>query len=189
MEMFKNFRLNRGKSVLMKKLARTKRVKFKGNINNAKTIGIVWDASNTSEFAILSAFYQKMHERNIDVRIIGFFPGKELPDKLTAVRYLTCLKTQDINFFYRPTSSEAKAFINTRFDILIDINFRHLFQLKYLSSLSLAGFKVGIFENGYEDSPFDLMIDINKNREIENYLTQVVVYLEMINTGTSTINK
>lgn len=189
MELFKNIRLNRGKSVLRKKLARMKRVRFKGNINNAKTIGIVWDATNPNELAILSGFYQKMHERNIDVKIIGFFPGKNLPDRLTAVRYLTVLKTEDINFCYRPVSNEANKFLNTRFDILIDINFKKLFPLQYLSFLSSSGFKVGIFDNGFDNSLFDLMIDLNNKNDIENYLTQAVHYLGLINTGNSTNNK
>jgi len=181
MEIFKNIRLNRARSILRKKISRIKREKFRGNITNARSIGIIWDASDPEEFTILSRFHQKMHEKNIDIKILGYFPGKHLPDRCTAIRYLTCLKNQDINFFYRPVAREANSFINTRFDILIDINFKQVFPLQYISSLSMAGFKVGIFENGFEDSPYDLMIDLNKNTDIDTYLTQVVHYLEMIN--------
>ena len=92
MEMFKDIRLDRGNAILRKKMARMKRTRFKGNISNAKTIGLVWDASNPEELPILSHFHQKMAEKNIDVKIISYFPGKNLPDKLTAIRYLTCLK-------------------------------------------------------------------------------------------------
>lgn len=185
MEMFKNIRLNRGKTILRKKMARMKRIRFKGNITNAKTIGLVWDASNPEDLAHLSQFYQKMAERNIDVRIIGYYPGKDLPDRLTAIRYLTCLKKEDINFTYRPVSEEANSFIKTRFDILIDVNFKDVFPLRYISYLSMAGFKVGIFDNGSANSPFDLMMEFNKTTDINNYLTQVVYYLEMINSGQS----
>jgi hypothetical protein len=185
MVMFKNIRLNRGKSILRKKMSRMKRTRFRGNISKAKSIGIVWDASNPDEFTVLSQFHQKMHERNIEVTILGYFPGKYLPDRCTAIRYLTCLKDQDINFFYRPVSQEANSFICTRFDILIDINFSQLFTLQYISSLSMAGFKVGIFENGYEYLPYDLMMDLKKNTDINTYLNQVVHYLEMINTRTN----
>jgi hypothetical protein len=183
MEMFKNIRLNRGKSILKKKMSRMKRSKFRGNISNAKSIGLVWDASNPDEFVILSQFHQKMNERNIEVKILGYFPGKNLPDRFTAIRYLTCLKNQDINVFYLPVSAEANSFINTGFDILIDVNFKQVFPLQYLSSLSMAGFKVGIFENGSENPQYDLMMEINKNTDINTYLTQAVHYLEMINTG------
>jgi hypothetical protein len=183
MEMFKDFRLNRGKAILRKKMARIKRTRFKGNINSAKSVGLVWDATDPEGLSALSQFYQKMVERNIDVKIMGVYPGKYLPNKLTAIRYLTCLKKEDINIFYRPVSREAESFINTRFDILIEINFRDLFPLRYISYLSLAGFKVGIFDKTNDNSPFDLMMECNESTDINNYLFQVVHYLELINSG------
>jgi hypothetical protein len=183
MEMFKNIRLNRGKAILRKKMARMKRNRFKGNINSAKSMGLVWDATNPDDFPALTQFHQKMAERNIDVKILGYFPGKDLPDRLTAIRYLTCLKKDDINIAYRPTSIEANTFIDTRFDILIDINFKYVFPLQYISYLSLAGFKVGIFDTGDENPPYDLMMEFKKSTDINTYLTQVIYYLEMINTG------
>ena len=183
MEVFKNFRLNRGKAILRKKMARMRRSRFKGNIKNAKSIGLVWDASTPDDFSVLTQFHQKMAEKDIDVKILGYFPGKDLPDKLTAIRYLTCLKKDDISITYRPVSGEANSFINTRFDILIDINFKNIFPLKYISYLSMAGFKVGIFDDGNENSPYDLMMEFKKSTDINTYLTQVIFYLEMINTG------
>jgi len=185
MEMFKNIRLNRGKAILKKKMARIKRKRFLGNINNAKTMGVVWDASNPDEITVLSQFHQKMHEKNIDVKIIGIYPGKVLPDKLTAIRYLTCLKKEEINFTYRPVTREANDFMNTKFDFLIDVNFRNLFPLQYISHLSMAGFKVGIFDSGNKDNPYDLMIELNKTSDVNTYLTQVIHYLELINSGSN----
>lgn len=183
MEMFKNIRLKRGNAILQKKMAKMKRTRYKGNIKNAKTLGLVWDATNPDDFATLSLFYQKMAERNIDVRIMGYFPGKLLPDKLTAIRYLTCLKNEDINFAYRPVSAEVNTFINTKFDILIDINFNNLFPLKYISYLSVAGFKVGLFDDGNKNPVYDLMMECKQSTDISTYLTQIIYYLEMINTG------
>jgi hypothetical protein len=189
MEMFKNFRLSRGRSILRNKVSRMKRARFRGNIFSAKKVAILWDASNTDQFQVLSQFHQKMLERNIDLNILGYYPGKEIPDKITAIRYLVCLKQQDINFMYRPVSGEASKFINTPYDILIDANFKNLFPLEYISTLSTAGLKVGIFNCGYDQNPFDIMIDINKNPDLNNYLDQVVHYLEMINTRTAIISE
>ena len=183
MELFRNFRLSRGRSVLSKKISRVKRTKFRGNILSAKKVGLVWDASKPDEFQVLSQFHQKMTERNVGLEIIGYYPGKELPDKITAIRYLVCLKQQDLNYAYRPVSNEASRFINSPFDILIDANFNSVFPLEYISTLSLAGLKVGIFNNGYEHSPFDLMLEVSSKSGLNNYLDQVVHYLEMINTG------
>jgi hypothetical protein len=183
MELFKKIRLNRGKAILLRKMGRMKRTRYKGNISNAKTMGLVWDASDPDDLSVLSQFHQKMAERSIDVKILGYYPGKYLPDKLTAIRYLTCLKKEDINVTYRPVAHEAEAFANTCFDILIDTNFKDVFPLRYISSLSRAGFKVGIFDSESDQSPFDLMMEYNKTTDINTYLTQVIYYLEMINAG------
>jgi hypothetical protein len=180
MELFKKIRLNIGKGILSKKITRTKRNMFYSDFRLVKKIGIVWDASSTEDFPGLSRFYQKMHERSIEVYIIGYFPGKNLPDQYTAIRYLTCVRKKEINFFYQPVSSETNKFISTRFDILIDINFKKRFPLQYISSLSNAGFKVGLYESDPINAPFNLMIDLKNPIDIENYLNEVVHYLEMI---------
>jgi hypothetical protein len=184
MELFKNARLKIGKRLLKKKLARSKRKVYYSNISLVKKIGIVWDASKPEEFASLSRFHQKMNERNIEVKILGYFPGKELPDQLTAIRYLKCLRKKEINLFYQPVSSESEAFMNTRFDILIDINFKKLFPLQFISTLSVSGLKTGLFEPETTESPFDLMMEMKNPVDIDNYLSQVVQYLELINSGT-----
>jgi hypothetical protein len=182
MELFKNTRLKIGKAILSKKMAATKRKVYYSNISLIKNIGIVWDSSRPEDFVCLSRFYQKMHERKIEVKILGYFPGKNLPDQYTAIRYLTCIRKEEINFFYIPVSSEAKTFMDNRFEILIDVNFKKLFTLQYITSLSNAGFKVGLFEAEDIDTPFDLLMDIKNPVDVENYLNQIIHYLEMINS-------
>jgi hypothetical protein len=191
MELFENIRLKIAKIMLAKKMAGTKRQLNYSNFRLVKKIGIVWDASNIKEFSCLSGFYQKMQERNIEVKILGFFPGKNLPDQFTAVRYLTCIRRNEINLLYQPVSSETSAFISSRFDIIIDINFKKLFPLQYISSLSNAAFKVGLFEpSETPDTPFDLMIELKNPVDVDNYLKQIIQYLEMINSGAEkTTNK
>jgi hypothetical protein len=185
MELFRNIRIKWGKSILLKKISKTSRKVFYSNFNGVKSIGIVWDASNTSDFPSLTRFHQKMHEKNIEVKILGYFSGKELPDQYTAIRYLTFFRKKDLNFFYNPVSSETDYFIRNRFDILIDLNFTKILPIQYISSLSNSSFKVGLFDSETVDSPFDLMMEIKTPVDIESYLNQVVHYLEMIDSGTN----
>jgi hypothetical protein len=189
MELFKNTRLKFGKNILNKKITRNKRRIYYSNIDLVNTIGIVWDASRPEEFISLTRFHLKMQERNIDVKILGFFPGKNLPDQFTAIRFLTFFRKGELNLFYIPVCAECNSFINKKFDILIDINFRKLFPLHYISALSNSAFKVGLYDSETNDSPFDLMMEIKNPVDIENYLNQIVQYLTMINSGTAkTVN-
>ncbi len=185
MELFKNIRLKIGRSILKGKLIKTKRHIHYSNFSLVKSIGIVWDASNTAEFTSLSKFYQKMHEKNIEVKILGYFSGKELPNQYTALRYLTCFRRNELNLYYLPATPEAHSFIKNNFDVLIDINLNKILPLQYLSFLSEASFKVGLFEPETPDSQFDLMMDIKNPVNTDTYLNQVVHYLEMINSGTT----
>ncbi|HAX92452.1 MAG TPA: hypothetical protein DCY25_00650 [Bacteroidales bacterium] len=182
MELLRNLRIRIGKSKLAGRMARIRRKPLYINFFHIRTIGIVWDASSPDDFSFLTRFHQKMAEQNKDVRILGYFPGKELPDRYTAIRYFTCIKKTELNFFYCPVHPDSESFINTKFDLLIDINFMNLFPLFYASSLSQAGIKVGLSGENPETSPFDLMISMKSPVSTEKYLDQVLYYLDMINS-------
>ena len=184
MELFENIRLKIGDYILRNRIAGTKRKVHYANLDLVKNIGLVWDASRTEDFVYLSRFYQKMHENKTEVKIMGYFPGKILPNQYTAIRYLSVIKKEELNFFYHPVSREINSFLNKRFDVLIDLNFTKLLPLLYISSLSKAGLKVGLFEPETRNTPFDLMMELKSPVNIEDYLNQVVYYLGMINSGT-----
>jgi hypothetical protein len=185
MELFRNLRLKVGRSTLARKSSKIRRRPFYKNFKNVKSIGLVWDASRPEDFILLSRFHQKMSELNIDFRIFGFFPGKVLPDQFTAVRFLTCLKKNELDIFYRPDSPDAMKFADNKFDVLIDVNFQKLFPLVYVTTLSQSRLKVGLTDTEPEKSPFDLMISLKKPVNLESYLEQVILYLDMINSESS----
>jgi len=185
MELLRSLRTMAGRSKLSGRMARITRKPYFINFYNIKTIGIVWDATKTEDFMVLSRFHQKMAEQNKEVKIFGYYPGKEFPDKYTAIRFLTCLKKKEVNFFYCPVHPDTETFIKTEFDVLIDINFKKHFPLYYVTSLSRAGLKVGLADSRPEASPFDLMISLKSPVNIENYLEQVIYYLDMINSETA----
>lgn len=184
MELFGEIRQKTGIWILERKGSRTKRNVQYSNIESIKKIGIVWDASNSEEFGILSKFYYKMNEKDINVKIIGYYPGRELPNNLTAIKFLSCIRKSELDFFYKPIlSAEAATFIKTRFDVLIDINFDKKFPLYYVSTLSTANFKVGLWDSKTKNPIFDLMIELKRPIRVDNYLEHVMHYLEMIRCG------
>lgn len=150
------------------------------NFSGINSIGIVWDASKNTEFQSLARFHQRMSERNIDVKIVGYYEGKNLPDQYTAIRYLTCIRKTELNYFYIPESTDIKSFIDKKFDIIIDVNFEKLFSLVYITDLSMASFKVGLFEAEEVPPRFDLMMEMKKPVNVDNYLSHAIQYLEMI---------
>jgi hypothetical protein len=180
MEILKGLRLKAGKFILHRNQSHIKRTKSFTNFTAARTMGIVWDASRPEEFRILSRFHETMDERHIEVKVLGYYPGENLPDQYRAVRYLKCMKKKDVDLLYRPVSEDAHNFMQYPFDILIDINFAKTFPLYFVTSMSVAGLKVGLFDSEANHSPFDMMLEMKENADIETYLKNVIVYLEMI---------
>ncbi len=184
MELFRKIRLGNGRAILQRKVARLKREIRYSDFADVSSIGIVWDASNISEFPVLSRFHQKMQDAKIDVKIFGYFPGLVLPDQYTAIRYLICIRKDELTKLYLPDSREATLFINTPFDVLIDINLNNELPLSYVSGLSKARLKVGLFEKEATSQPFDIMIEMTPPIDIEGYLSQAIHYLKMIKSKT-----
>ncbi len=184
MEFLKSLRMKIGRNILRRKSLKQKRKTRYSSFSSVKNIGIVWDASDPAEFRVLSEFHKKMEERKISVSVLGYYPGHDLPATYTAISFLTCLKRDDLGFPYLPGSGDAETFIKKGHDVLIDLNFKNILPLQYISSLSLAHFKVGIKDAGSDPvkSPFDLMIDMKKH-DIKAFLDEAIRYLEMINTG------
>jgi hypothetical protein len=182
MELFKGTRLFIGGFILKQRLKKTKRRKKFNNLHNSHKIGIVWDGSNIADFEAITAFYQEMQKINIQVDIVCYYPKNILPDEYTLIRYLTCVKKSDLNFLFIPQSVDIDEFINTPYEILIDINNNNYFPAKYITVLSRAEFKVGAESSAYSDK-LDMTIKITRKYDPAYYLQQVKYYLEMINTG------
>ena len=190
MDLFREIRLKVGNFILSRRRVKASRKAFYNSIEQVKKLLIVWDASRPLEFPALTEFYNRMQERGIKTDIVAYYPGDTLPDQYTAIRYLTCIRRNELNSLYIPALPEAEKFIDAPYDVLIEINFDNLFPLHYISSLSAAGFKVGLPGRNPGDSPFDLMMDFKPPVKTDEYLKQVLHYLEMINSGTTeTINK
>ncbi len=182
MEIFYKTRLAWANALLRRRIKKTFRNKKFNNIRNAHKIGIVWDGSYISDFKHIVSLYQSMQSNNIQVDIVCYYPGKILPDEYTALRYLTCFKRSDLSFFYLPDKDYLNDFISTPYEILIDINFKNQFPLRYITALSKAEFKIGAGQT-IDSNILDMTLEISDKENIEFYLQQVEHYLKMINTG------
>ncbi len=183
MVLFKGIRFFFGRTILKNRRNKIRRIKKFNNLRNSHKIGIVWDGSKPDDFDSISSFYQDMQNINIQVDIVCYYPDKVLPDKYTAIRYLNCFKQSDLNLFFIPQVYDINEFINTPYEILIDINNNEYFPLEFITTLSRAEFKVGHERLKYKDQ-LDMTMSTDKANDPAYYLEQVKYYLEMINTGT-----
>jgi len=182
MELFSRLRIIIATRITSSRLRKRRRVKKFNNLRTSHKMGIIWAGDKPDDFKAVSKFHQEMQARGMQVDILCYYPGPVLPDRYTAVRYMNCFKRDDLNFFFFPRHEEVIEFMNTPYDILIDINFRNHFPLYYVAAMSAAEFKIGPGGLLGNDTA-DMMIEIDKNEGIDYFLEQSKYYLEMINTG------
>lgn len=111
--------------------------------------------------------------------MLGFVESKEIPDNMVLRDNCELLTLNDIDLWMRPRTPEAVDFTNSDFNILFDVSMRDNFILHYLSTLSVANFKVGRYKTTEND--YDFMINVEKKPSVEYLLEQIKIYVSILN--------
>ena len=181
MGLFYNLRLKAGRMMLQRRIGSLRRMRQDFSLDRVKKVGILWDASFENDFQHLAALNRQFAEAGRSVEVLAWIPGKTVPDRLTGLSYMKFLRQSDLNWAVIPVSEDARKFIETKFDLLIDINPSSLFQFNAIVALSPAHMKVGPdITDMPEETPYDLMIREPKPFSIAHFLEQMMHYLSII---------
>ena len=160
---------------LRRKAAKQQRQKVLHDFASAKHIGLLSVVQNEADTACLKEFLHYISRRDIKYTVFGYFMDNNIPENFLYLKNMDFLTQKNLNFLFIPKSPEVEKFIAEPFDILISCNISNSFPVKYISQLSKAKYKVGILN---EDSAgYDLTIDISKEKTIEYFLKNIVIYL------------
>lgn len=133
------------------------------NIKEAKTIGILFNATHQISFEIVKAFVKDLSTKTNSVDVMGFVDSKQLIDHYLYRKGFDFFTQSQLNWYYKPTVQNVEKFIAKPFDILIDLSLDDPFPIHYIIACSMAKFKVGRFYEGQEC--LDFMIDMEKEKE------------------------
>lgn len=173
----KNYAGNYFLSGEVKNLSRSK--KFM-NMEEAKTVGIVFEATENSDFDLVKKYISYLREMKKRVKAIGFYNQKNIPALAYSKLEYDFFCQKDLLWYNAPNSIYAKNFIEEKYDILLDLNLNDRFPLRYISSLSKASFKVGK-KSDRNNSIFDLMIETGGKDGLKYFLKNIDTYLFIIN--------
>jgi len=183
MELLGTIRQNIGSAILRRRASSVRRIKPKFDFERAKSIGILWDASNEDDLQYIAALGRRMTELGKTVEVLAWIPGKTVPDRLTGLTYMKFLKKTDLNLFFIPKSEDFRLFAEKKFDLLIGINPLRVFPLSYIATVSPSPMKAGPDDSREpENEPYDLMIQADKPFKTAHFLEQVLHYLTMISS-------
>ncbi len=159
----------------------------KFNFNEIKTVGILFDASNSEDFDIVKRYVVFLREHLKKVKVIGYFNAKEIPGLTYSKLEYDFFSNKELNWFGKPSAAIFKNFMEEKYDLLIDLNVHDHFSLKYIAAFSKASFKVGKYDEN-NTAVYDMMIDADNTENIKYFLRQVDTYITMLNKVESNLN-
>lgn len=149
-------------------------------LDNATSIGILFDGTTPSEREIVLDFAEQMKKQGKKVKLLAFFNNKLKSDNFA----FPVFNRLQLDWTLRPVSREALEFKEQVFDLLLNLTKQSVLPLDYIAAHSKAKFRVGpLTEAVY---CYDLMIDHTGKSDLKNYLQQVVSYLKKMQPNYAT---
>lgn len=166
--------------LLQREYARSSREKRIYNLTQATKVGILYYCKDEETYEKISKFVKKLQGAGKTVKALGYVESKSLTGQFLPKLSYDYLYPNGLNWNYKPVSVQAKDFIDSNYDILIDLSLEESVPLLYITALSKASFKAGL-QSKNRSNYLDLMISLPEDGELEELMKQVHHYLTEIN--------
>jgi hypothetical protein len=167
-------------SKLKKKVKPTKINDFK--FDQVKSVGIIFDNDSSSVNTLIENLSKEFKSKS---GVVSFFMlGYEVEDNNRPNQigiptvYIT---NKELNWYGMPKFKDAKNFIDTPFDLLINLASNETWAIKFCSLLSKAKFKVGRYDEN--SNVYDFMINISDDANSSKTYKLIIDYLKIINNS------
>ncbi len=154
---------------------RQKRVVNIITLEEAKTIGILWNPMDADSLETYEFLRRSLNEKGIQTFGIGYVKSGKEKETFATISHSWLLSNADISFWGKPKSEDGIRFIQQEFDILIDLSLIKSIELQYILVHSAAKFKIG-WQAG-DHAFYDLDIDVTANPNCRFLMEQIIFYL------------
>ena len=179
MQFIEDFKQKVGKWVFQSELKTNKRTKEVCNLDNAQSIGILYDATSEEQIKMVKPFVSYFFDLKKDVKALGYVNSKQLSFHHTPKLQYDFFYQKDLNWYYKPQNYIIDNFVKKEYDILINLCDSSIIPIKYLVASSIAHFKIGVHEENYEI--YDLMISLKDDKSMEKLMHEIRHYINLIN--------
>lgn len=148
------------------------------NFKNIKRLGVLYTCRDQKDFELVKSFFDAL-PKTIQVQSLGFFEQKELENYHIQPPEYRFFTLKDMNWYYRPVGEVVSHFIYEPFDVLMDLSLKQKLPLEFILADAHARLIAGRKTN---DHIHDIMVDIDKQPDMEYLIEQLIRYLGMIKT-------
>jgi hypothetical protein len=150
------------------------------SLDEASSIGILYDATDERDSETVKNFMKNIKSTfRKDFLALGYVDKRTMHSSQYAQLSLDYFSNKDLNFMMIPVNPTVSNFINTKFDILININSQKCVPLSYITAVSKARFKVGVFTE-VNGNCFDMMVKLPDEPSVKTTLEEIEYFLRLI---------
>ena len=142
------------------------------SLEKAKTIGILFDATDSENNDKVVAFAQDLKKQNKEIQLLGYVNKRDPYQKYP----FPFLSMKETTWYGKPGGGTAGYFMRSSFDLLINFCTATCLPLDYISAISPSKFRVG-FNATADISDYDLILISKENKNISNLISNLVNYL------------
>lgn len=172
MNLFEKLRTRMHEQLLRKNLPSRQVERSSLSLDQAKSIGILFDGTKPDDREIVLNYAKKLKGQGKKVKLIAYFDNNLKSENFTYWHF----NKKQLDWALRPKSKNAEEFAQRPFDLLINLSRNAIAPLEYISAISKARFRVG--PSTEKTFCYDLMIEHNSNQDLRVFLQQVVHYLK-----------
>jgi hypothetical protein len=167
-----------GKFLLNQKLKKVNRTPLFTSLDNAQKIGILFDATENSNFETIKKLVKQFSGQKTEVKALGYTHRNKKNDQYIGNHQIDFISRKDFNWFYQPTDPVIQQFIDTPFDVLLVLTATDYFPINYISQLSKSKFKTG--KSGTCNNQFELIMEVDEKCSFQELSDQTMRYIQMI---------
>lgn len=161
-----------------RKKSSSKKITFE----NAKTIGLLFDANDLNTRNVVLKYGDSLKKQGKKVKLLGFLENSHETENYTFDYY----NLKNIDWAKRVKGEAAESFIKEPFDILITPMLNTTIHCEYIAALSQATLKAGPISE-YVDHVFDVMVDIKGKNDLPEFIRQTESFLKKTEAKPSAI--
>jgi len=148
--------------------------------DNVKSIGIIFDDNNIGINEFIETISKEFRNKSgvISIFVLAYNVSEEnkLEPSGIPIIYFT---NKDLNWYGKPKFKDVINYLETPFDLLINLACNSAWPIKFSTALSTSKFKVGRFEEN--NDVYDFMVDTRNNSDIKKLYAMILEYLRIFN--------
>ncbi|MCU0422066.1 MAG: hypothetical protein MUC81_04575 [Bacteroidia bacterium] len=168
-----------GRMLLLREINARKTQPKRIGFSTIQHVGIVYNAANKENEQLIAQYANALRSEGKKVFMLGYVDTKQLPHTKKFLLNSEFFWKEKLNGFNLPIKGSIGSFLQTDFDLLLNLYLEPILPMQAISAYSKAKYVVGSYLDGGLNY-YDAMIDIGQGNNLKNLIEEIDFYIRAI---------